>query len=320
MSAALERAVRQIIANNEASAELLLLVKLPSFENQVCLAVSSGPVTRSVVRLGSVSTHEVRTVNAEIAFLSHLAHSGVAVATPRGSAIQVGDWVGAEFTFVAGEHETLSTLSSEQAYFVGRNLSFVHRSSRSFRYLDSDSRPRWFQDRSFDSRLVDAYLPYRTRAAVASLLDAILSNNREQMLVHGDLSLRNIIFTPSPVFIDFDDCVYADPIYDAAVFVFRTFFEGESGRGLLESFLCGLCDHSDTNLDVLLFENYLRVLCLQLWVTTKRFPGCPGLSVDEAMGLVDRIVTQRGELPGLLGESLEIVSRLSTSSGKGKRS
>lgn len=125
-------------------------------------------------------------------------------------------------SFVEGSPRPLSGLSADDARRLGRSLRAVH----DLRHLDSGGRHVWARPvaslreyaeaRLTDQEPIGAHLRDLARDVAARLRAVSHEEPTPFRLLHGDLTAANIVWTPRPVFVDWEYWRTGDPAEDLA--------------------------------------------------------------------------------------------------------
>lgn len=236
---------------------------LGGFEN---LLLRSDPPGR-VVRLTHTSRRSVGDVEAEVAFMHHLAHHGVPVVDPvptiDGNLAEPFVLDDGTETVAYGMTEAPGVItkppdwSDEAVVALGDLLGRAHVAAASFDPGDGPRRPSWTSDvfdpgtgRSDDRDMVAAWRSARDRAAAHPA-------GGDHLLIHQDAHWGNqhVADGSRPMLFDFDDCAYGTPEHDLAIVLFYWMFkeggdppwddDGAAARRLLDRLFEGYRRHAD---------------------------------------------------------------------------
>lgn len=193
---------------------------LPSTENLV-FRVQTGD--RDVVlRFTAVGRRSGAELASELAWLRHLRRTGVDVVRPisRSPAgpVLLGDGSRHHclvFEFAGPEPARPEAVDEALLAAWGGLLGRLHRAASGPDRAAVAARWYWADGRNYDLRLLD--LSPAEHAAAAAVLARAASSIRGNLLVHGDLGLRNLVAGARGLTaIDFDDCCWAGAEYDIA--------------------------------------------------------------------------------------------------------
>jgi len=196
---------------------------LRAFENRV-YEVELEDERRLVVKFYRPGRWSRETILDEHAFLADL----VAAEVPAVAPIDIG--TGATLSEIEGIYyaafpkvrgRSLDELDAENRRRIGRTIGRMHSVGAS---RDASHRPRLDVKRYISEPLevlmAGSFIPeglaprYRDVAVrIAELAAKALTTARVQR-IHGDLHWGNILWTPDPLLVDFDDCVVGPPVQD----------------------------------------------------------------------------------------------------------
>lgn len=234
------------------------LEKLGGFENLLYKAPGC------VVRLTHTSRRSVADVEAEVAFMRHLATHEVPVVAPipsvAGNLAERFEFADGTETVVycmteaPGERKNPDEWSDADIVALGDLLGRLHAASSSYA---GPRRPSWTDDffdpgssQSTDSALVEAWRRTRDHAAAHPA-------GGDHLLIHQDAHCWNqhVAEGSKPTLFDFDDCAYGTPEHDLAIVLFYWMLKEEGMRSwddevaqvrrLLERVLEGYRRHAD---------------------------------------------------------------------------
>ena len=203
-----------------------LLERIGGFEN----LLYRSPVGR-VVRLTHTSRRTVAFVEAEFAFMDHLARHGVPVVAPIGS---TNGRLVEELTTDAGQTLVAACMTEApggirrspgwtptEIETYGSLLGRMHAAAASFR--TEIRRPDW-TDPIFDVGLGSDTTDPELQQRLAEIKAAASKNlaGGTGLLIHQDAHLGNLFITDSGeiTIFDFDDCAYGTPVHDVAIVLF----------------------------------------------------------------------------------------------------
>jgi Ser/Thr protein kinase RdoA (MazF antagonist) len=196
---------------------------LRAFENRV-YEVELDDERRVVVKFYRPDRWSRETILDEHAFLADLAAAEVPAVTPMdigtgGTLSEIEGIYYAVFPRVRGR--TLDELDVENRRRIGRTIGRLHGVGAS---RDAPSRPRLdvkrYVHEPLEVLLGGRFIPdglaprYRDVAVrIAEHIAKPLAAARVQR-IHGDLHWGNILWTPEPLLVDFDDCMVGPPVQD----------------------------------------------------------------------------------------------------------
>ncbi len=229
------------------------LERIGGFEN----LLYRSPVGR-VIRLTHTSRRTVAFVEAEFAFMEHLAHNEVPVVAPirstNGSFVEelttdVGQTlVAACMTEAPGGFRRQSGWAPNEIEAYGSLLGRMHSAAASFR--PEIRRPDW-TDPTFDVGLGSDSTEPTLQQRLAEIKAAGSSHpaGETDLLIHQDAHLGNLFITDAGeiTIFDFDDCAYGTPVHDIAIVLFYWVLghedPPEEARRFLGHFLKGYEQH-----------------------------------------------------------------------------
>jgi amicoumacin kinase len=210
------------------------------------------------LRLTPAAERSRAAIQAELAFVEHVAYAGVAVARPLPSVAGAfvedvhdlghgddGDTTGlprgtvdgqryhaVTFAGLQGRQVELEELDAPQYRAWGRTLARLHQASQTF--PPHRARATW-QDELRGAR---ASLPLGERAtaqvldAGAAWLKTVPSRPQEYGLLHGDCELDNLVWDgeQQPQVLDFDSAVYAPYLVDVALALYDVWSAEDAQR------------------------------------------------------------------------------------------
>lgn len=170
------------------------------------------------LRLSTAHAHTLPRLEAELAFVRHVAGCGVASAQPLSSVhgrlieelmAEDGDYVAVAFAGLPGAQLEVDELDEAQCRAWGATLARLHEAAQSF--PPHPSRPTWLDE----LRQARADLPPEEHAAAAVLdagiawLHAMQVPPQEYGLLHGDFELDNLVWDGHRwQVLDFDGAAY----------------------------------------------------------------------------------------------------------------
>ncbi len=196
---------------------------LRAFENRV-YEVELEDERRLVVKFYRPGRWSRETILDEHAFLADLAAAEVPAVAPidlgnGGTLSEIEGIYYAAFPRVRGR--SLDELDAENRRRIGRTIGRMHAVGAS---RDAPHRPRLDVKRylfePLEILMASGFIPEglapRYRDVVVRIADAAakaLATARVQR-IHGDLHWGNILWTPDPLLVDFDDCLVGPPVQD----------------------------------------------------------------------------------------------------------
>jgi Ser/Thr protein kinase RdoA (MazF antagonist) len=196
---------------------------LRAFENRV-YEVELEDERRLVIKFYRPGRWSRETLLDEHAFLADLAEAEVPAVAPMdlGGGSTLGEIEGiyyAVFPRVRGR--TLDELDAENRRRIGRTIGRMHAVGAS---REAKNRPRLdvtrYVHEPLEVLLAGRFMPEnfasRYRDIALRIADAVakpLAAARVQR-IHGDLHWGNILWTPDPLLVDFDDCLVGPPVQD----------------------------------------------------------------------------------------------------------
>ena len=196
---------------------------LRAFENRV-YEVELEDERRLVVKFYRPGRWSRETILDEHAFLSDLAAAEVPAVAPIdiGTGVTLSEIEGifyAVFPKVRGR--SLDELDAENRRRIGRTIGRMHAVGAS---RDAPHRPRVDVKRyvfePLEVLMAGGFIPeglaprYRDVATRIGEAAAKMLTTARVQRIHGDLHWGNILWTPDPLLVDFDDCVVGPPVQD----------------------------------------------------------------------------------------------------------
>lgn len=180
-----------------------------------------------VLRFNHADERTAVMLQAEVAFINHLAAQGIQVATPVRSLL--GNFVesvstaqglfhAVVWTVLPGEQVELDEVTPEQFGRWGQALGELHSVSAS--YSGQGERPTWEDQLDFVAETLpkDEKVIKQALAELTTQLRQLTINEHNFGLIHADFELDNIIWNEGqPGMIDFDDTVYHWFVADIAL-------------------------------------------------------------------------------------------------------
>jgi Ser/Thr protein kinase RdoA (MazF antagonist) len=247
--------------SNRLGATSLEIEPLGGFENRV-LGVRIDN-RAFVLRLSDLHHRTEDEVRAELDWLRSLSGSGVPVAAPlrlTGREFERLEYHGAEciavfFEWLPGHSPRPSEWSPDLFTSWGTTVGRLHALSRSYEPpVGRPRRPNW---RSLDKFAVHRHVQSddMLRDLILAWMDELEAPDAatvERLLVHGDLGLGNLhVHAGQLAVFDFDDCVYASPLFDVAAAMIDVLATPEAAsrspelpRALVTCFCAGYRGHS----------------------------------------------------------------------------
>lgn len=205
----------------------------------------------AILRFAHESERTAEAVEAELAFLHHLAARHIPVVLPKRSlsgryvesvATSLGVFYAVVFERLPGEHCDIDDLSLDQCTQWGRALGETHRAAEGYSGI---GRPTVYDH----VRQLDQQLPEHEQAARRLLarlkpqLAALPVDEHCFGLIHYDFELDNLLWNKQIHVIDFDDCAHYWFVSDIA-FALRDLFDDHADRinitdARFQAFVCG---------------------------------------------------------------------------------
>lgn len=179
------------------------------------------------LRLTPTARRDRAAIEAEVAFIQHVANAGLAVALPvpseRGALVEemaTGDerYLAVVFAGLHGDQFEVDDLDEARFHAWGRALAVLHRASETF--PPHPARPHWADEVRESLR---AFPPEETTIAQVltsglTWLEALPLDARDYGLIHGDFELDNLVWDGGRAqALDFDDAMYAPYALDLAI-------------------------------------------------------------------------------------------------------
>ena len=189
----------------------------------------------TILRFAHVSERTAEAIQAELAYLRHLAARGAPVALPVNSlsghavesiATTLGVFHAVVFAMLPGEHYDIGELSLDQFTRWGRALGELHQAAAGYR---GAGRPTMHDQ----LRMAGQQLPAHEAAArrMLALLEqqvaALPASERTFGLIHYDFELDNLLWDDQVSIVDFDDCAWYCFVADIA-FALRDLFDDQA--------------------------------------------------------------------------------------------
>jgi Ser/Thr protein kinase RdoA (MazF antagonist) len=166
----------------------------------------------------------------ELAFLSHLESQGIKVQVPipnkRGESVTLltNGTPASLLTWIPGHTIDKSELTPELCYQIGKMIAKLHEASRNFKRVQGLAYDEALCERLQcklykleSSKILDAKSTSIMVKALDVIADEMRRTKQEEILVHADLSLSNMLITESELVpIDFSLAGYCHPMMDIA--------------------------------------------------------------------------------------------------------
>src|SRR5437660_10253656 len=251
---------------------------LRAFANRVCEA-ELGDGRRLVVKFYRPGRWSRETILDEHARLADLTAAEVPAVAPidlgtGGTLSEIEGIYYAAFPKVRGR--SLDALDAENRRRTGRTLGRMHAVGAS---RDAPQRPRLEVTRYIfeplevpvAGRFIPEGLAPRYRDVAVRIAEAaakLLATARVQR-IHGDLHWGNLLWTPDPLLVDFDDCLVGPPVH-GIVLLARGHSEG--ARELREDLLEGyelFCDFDRSSLALCEPLRAMRIVYMSGWIARR---------------------------------------------------
>lgn len=214
-----------------------------------------------IVRVTHTSRRSVGMVEAEFAFMDHLAGKGVPVVGPihttddrlvAEETTEAGeDVVAVCMTHAPGDRLRGSLWTDENLVTYGELLGAMHAAARDHVPPTSGRRPDW-TDAIFDvgiGALEESHPDLYRRNAEIIAAAAVTDAGGTGLLIHQDVHMGNVFVTDDGVItvFDFDDSAYGTPVHDVAIplFYWVLVMGADAAAPFMRNFLKGYRRHAE---------------------------------------------------------------------------